>query len=175
MDLRTTIQPKSDQLNADDLIGGTKTIKIRDVKGAQDEAQPVSIYFDGDDNKPYKPCKSMRRVLVQLWGGESENYKGRYLTLYRDDSVKFAGVEVGGIRISHASHIEEDTRVLLTVAKNSRKPVVIKKIEVKKRQIKDMAAAKQAIKDGKTTIDNLQEKYELTEQQLKELKDEAAK
>jgi hypothetical protein len=146
MDIRATIQPKSDQLNADDLIGGAKTIQIRDVKGAQDEAQPLSIYFDGDDNKPYKPCKSMRRVLVQLWGYESDDYKGRYLTLYRDDSVKFAGVEVGGIRISHASHIENDTRVLLTVSKSKRTPVTIQKLEIKKPQIKDFEGAKKPLR-----------------------------
>jgi hypothetical protein len=169
MDIRATIQPKSDQLNADDLIGGAKTIKIRDVKGAQDEAQPLSIYFDGDDNKPYKPCKSMRRVLVQLWGYESDDYKGRYLTLYRDDSVKFAGVEVGGIRISHASHIENDTRVLLTVSKSKRAPVTIQKLEIKKPQIKDFEGAKKAVAEGTVTIELLQSKYEISDEQIKKL------
>ena len=57
MDLSKTIIPKSDQLNADDLISGAKTIKIRDIKGGADEAQPVCIYFYGDNNKPFKPCK----------------------------------------------------------------------------------------------------------------------
>ena len=67
MDLSKTIIPKSDQLNADDLIAGSKIIKIRDIKGGSDDAQPVNIYFYGDNNKPFKPCKSVRRILVQLW------------------------------------------------------------------------------------------------------------
>ena len=47
MDISMTIKPKTDQLNADDLIGGTKTIRIRDVKATDSEVQPVSIFFDG--------------------------------------------------------------------------------------------------------------------------------
>ena len=125
MDISKTIAPKSDQLNADDLIGKTKIIVITEVKGNNDPQQPISIHFEGDNKKPYKPCKSMRRVMVQLWGADASLYAGRSLMLYRDDSVLFAGVEVGGIRISHASHIEAPTKVLLTMSKSKRMPVII--------------------------------------------------
>lgn len=170
MDLSKTIIPKSDQLNADDLISGAKTIKIRDIKGGADEAQPVCIYFYGDNNKPFKPCKSMRRVLVQLWGAESSVFHGRRLTIYRDDTVKWAGVEIGGIRISHASHIPADTRVLVTTAKNNRKPMVIEVLPMV--ELKDLAGAKKALKENKVTIEAVLEKYDLTEEQFKALQDE---
>lgn len=170
MDLSKTIIPKSDQLNADDLISGAKTIKIRDVKGGSDEAQPVFIYFYGDNNKPFKPCKSMRRVLVQLWGSESTVFHGRRLTIYREDTVKWAGIETGGIRISHASHIPEATRVLVTVSKGKRVPMVIDALPLV--ELKDLAAAKTAIKDKKVTIEAISEKYDLTDEQLKTLQDE---
>jgi hypothetical protein len=62
-----TIVPKSDQLNSDDLIGGPRTIRLTKVHLTGEE-QPVALHYEGDDGKPYKPCKSMRRVLVQLWG-----------------------------------------------------------------------------------------------------------
>lgn len=169
MDLSKTIIPKSDQLNADDLISGAKIIKIRDIKGGTDEAQPVSIYFYGDNNKPFKPCKSMRRVLVQLWGADGLQYIGRRIKIFRDDTVKWAGVEIGGIRISHASHIPENTRVLVTTAKNNRKPMVIEMLPLV--ELKDLAGAKKAIKDGKVTLDAVLEKYDLTEEQLKALTD----
>lgn len=169
MDLSKTIIPKSDQLNADDLISGSRTIKIRNIKGGEDEAQPVSIYFYGDNNKPFKPCKSMRRVLVQLWGSDSLAFHGRRLTIYRDDSVKWAGVEIGGIRISHASHIPSDMRVLVTTAKNNRKPMIIEALPLI--ELKDLDGAKKAIKDGKVTLDAVLEKYDLTEEQLKALQD----
>lgn len=170
MDLSKTIIPKSDQLNSDDLISGSKIIKIRDIKGGEDEAQPVSIYFYGDNNKPFKPCKSMRRVLVQLWGADGLQYIGRRIKIFRDDTVKWAGVEIGGIRISHSSHIPSDTRVLVTTAKNNRKPMTIEVLPMV--ELKDIAGAKKALKEKKITLDAILEKYDLTEEQLKALQDE---
>lgn len=168
MDISKTIIPKSDQLNADDLIAGAKNICIRDIKAGADDAQPVSIYFYGDNNKPFKPCKSVRRILVQLWGADASKYIHRKLMLYRDDSVKWAGIEVGGIRVSHASHITEPTKVLTTVAKGSRRPITIDPLIGKK--LTDMDGAKQAIKEGKYTIDAFICNFDLTDEQLNELK-----
>lgn len=122
--LAQTIIPKSDQLNADDLIGRSMTIEITDVKGVAGE-QPIAIHFKGDNGKPYKPCKSMRRVFVFVWGDNGKEYIGRKLTLYRDEKVKFGGIEVGGIRISHMSHIAEPIKLALTETRASRKPYVV--------------------------------------------------
>jgi hypothetical protein len=121
------IAPKSDQLNADDLLGGrSMTITIIRVSANPGCAeQPISINFEGDNGKPYKPCKSMRRVLVSLWGSDGSKYIGRRLTLYRDDKVKFGGVEVGGIRISHMSDVAETVTIALTASKAQRKPFTV--------------------------------------------------
>ena len=125
-DMKQAIIPKSDQLNADDLIGGTMTIKITgvDVKGGQE--QPVSIHFEGDSGKPYKACKSMCRVMVSAWGADSKNYVGRSMTLYRDASVKWGGMAVGGIRISHMSDIDGDMTMALTVTRANKKAYTVK-------------------------------------------------
>lgn len=102
-DISNTIIAKSDQLNADDLIGGrTLTITVTAVKVPGGE-QPVAISYDGDGGKPYKPGKSMRRVLVQFWGADASQWVGRSMTLYRDAEVVYGGMKVGGIRISHLS------------------------------------------------------------------------
>jgi hypothetical protein len=170
MDISKTIVPKSDQLNADDLIAGAKTIKIREIKAGADESQPVNIYFYGDNNKPFKPCKSVRRILVQLWGADGLQYIGRRLTIFRDDSVKWAGVEIGGIRISHASHIPNATRVLVTTAKNKRTPMTIDVLPLV--ELKDLAGAKKAIKENKTTLEAIVKQYDLTPEQIKELQNE---
>lgn len=130
MNLAETIIPKSDQLNADDLISCTLTIKVTAIKGSNEPQQPVSIHYEGDNGKPYKPCKSMRRVLVSAWGANGSDYVGRSMTLYRDDSVLFGGIAVGGIRISHLSHIERDMTLALTVSRASRKPYSVKRLEV---------------------------------------------
>jgi hypothetical protein len=121
MNLAATIIPKSDQLNADDLIAGPRTIRITEVRQLTGE-QPVAIHYEGDNGRPYKPGKSMRRVLVTIWGDDSAAYIGRRLTLYRDPSIKFGGDDVGGIRISHASHIAEPHTMALTVTRGKRKP-----------------------------------------------------
>jgi hypothetical protein len=68
----------------------------------------------------------MSRVLVAAWGADANKYVGRSLTLYRDPTVKWAGMEVGGIRISHMSHIERDMVMALTATKGQRKPFMVK-------------------------------------------------
>lgn len=129
-DMSRVITPKSDQLNSDDLLTGPKTIKITGVtiKGGQD--QPISIHYEGDNGKPYKACKSMCRVMVAAWGADSSKYAGRSMTLYNDPKVRWAGMEVGGIRISHMSHIENTLTMALTVTKGNKKPYVIKPLQV---------------------------------------------
>lgn len=125
-DLTSTIAPKSDQLNADDLIGNARTITVASVKLRGEPDQPIAIGFEGDGGKPYLPCKSMRRVLVSVWGGDGNAYVGRRMTLYRDDKVQFGGMAVGGIRISHMSDITRDVTLALTATRASRKPYTVK-------------------------------------------------
>ena len=130
-DLSTTIIPKSDQTNADDLIAGPRTIRVTAVKSG-DAEQPVSIHYEGDDGRPYKPCKSMRRVLVMLWGKDGTQYVGRSMTLYRDPSVRFGKEEVGGIRISHLSHIKAEAALSLTATRGKRAPYTVKPLATEK-------------------------------------------
>jgi hypothetical protein len=125
-DLRDAIQPKSDQINADDLIAGPKTIRITRVVKMQSGEQRVHIYFEGDNGKPWKPCITMTRVLVEAWGPDSKQFVGRSVTIYRNPKVKWAGLEVGGIEISHLSHIERDFVTAVTVTKGKRKGHLVK-------------------------------------------------
>lgn len=123
IDMAQFIAPKSDQLNADDLIAGPRTITITRVTGNEGNAeQPVNVFFDGDDGKPFRPCKSMRRVMVHAWGADASKYAGRSMTLYRDPKVQFGGMAVGGIRISHMSHIDREMMMSLTATRAKRTP-----------------------------------------------------
>jgi hypothetical protein len=126
MNLLPTIVAKSDQLNADDLVGGPRTITVTAVKGSDSPDQPVSIHYEGDQGKPYKPCKTCRRVLVHCWGPEAKEFVGRRMTLYKDPDVMFGGIKVGGIRISHLSHIEREVAVALMVTRGKRAPYIVK-------------------------------------------------
>lgn len=129
-DMRAVIVPKSDQLNADDLLAGARTITVSGVTIRPGTEQPVSIHFEGDGGKPWKPCKSMARVMVHCWGPDAAEYVGRSLTLYCDPKVKWGGMAVGGIRISHLSHIGHDVVMALTETKGSRKPFTVKPLVV---------------------------------------------
>jgi hypothetical protein len=123
--------PKSDQLNADDLIGGPRTVTVTAVRANAGSAeQPVDISFEGDDGKPYKPCKSMRRVMVHVWGADAKNYIGRSMTLYCDPAVQFGGMKVGGIRISHMSHIDKAHTMALTATRAKRAPFTVQPLIV---------------------------------------------
>jgi hypothetical protein len=124
-DMTAVIIPKSDQINADDLIAGPITVTISEVAITAGTEQPVSIDI-GIPGKVYRPCKSMSRVLVAAWGPDAKQYTGRSLTLYRDPTVKWGGLDVGGIRISHLSHIDKDMTMALTATRATRKPYTVR-------------------------------------------------
>ena len=119
-DLRATIVPKSDQLNAEQLLSGPMTIRVTEVRVSDSAEQPVVVHYEGDDGRPYKPCKTMRKLLVHAWGENGRAWSGRYMTIYNDPTIRFGGAEVGGIRISHLSHIERGLRVSLTSTKGKK-------------------------------------------------------
>jgi hypothetical protein len=103
MDLTESIAPRSDQVNADDLVGGPITYTVREVrKGAAE--QPFDFMLVETD-RAYRPSKTMRRLIVAAWGPDTKDYPGRRLTLYREPSIRFGNAVVGGIRISAMSHI----------------------------------------------------------------------
>jgi hypothetical protein len=121
MDISTTTAPKSDQQNFDDYSAGPRTVTISEVKAGSTE-QPVEIHLVEYPGRPYKPSKSMRRVLIAAWGSEASAYVGRRMTLFGDPSVKFGGIALGGIKIANLSDIDKRLTVSLTVTKGKRAP-----------------------------------------------------
>lgn len=125
MDITETLAPKSDQLNADDLLGGPITVTITAVSRG-DADQPVNITTaEFGEGRPYKPCKSMRRVMVAAWGIDASTYVGHRMTIFNDQSVKWGGQDVGGIRIKALSHIQKRLTLALTVTRGKRAPFVV--------------------------------------------------
>ena len=124
--IRAAIMPKSDQLNADDLVGRSIVVRILGVKVLRTPEQPVTITIS--DHKPYKPCKGMQRVLVQLIGEDPKTWVGRWLLLYRDPEAKWAGEPVGGIRIGGISGIQSDCTVPVTINKKQRAQHEVKRL-----------------------------------------------
>ena len=124
-DMSQVIVAKSDQINAGDLVGISRTVRIASVNVQPGTEQPVAIKIEGD-KKVFRPCKSMSRVLVAAWGPDSAKYAGRSMTLYCDPDVLWAGMKVGGIRISHMSHIDGPITLALAENKKNRKLFTVK-------------------------------------------------
>jgi hypothetical protein len=123
--LRHTIVPKSDQLNAEQLLPGPMTLTVTDVRlGTED--QPLSIHYQDDNGRPFKPCKTMRKVLIFAWGEDGRDWIGRSMTVFNDPNVKFGGASVGGIRISHMTDIRGDLNLSLTATKGKKAAHTIK-------------------------------------------------
>ena len=128
MDLTQTIAPRSDQLNSDDLITGAVTVTITEVRAGNPE-QPVEVHLNEFPGRPYKPSKSMRRVMVQAWGPDASQYAGRRLTLFRNPDITFGRDKVGGIEISHMSDLPKRLTVSLMVTRGKRKPFTVEPLK----------------------------------------------
>ncbi len=125
------MQAKSDQLNYDDIGSGEIVIKVNKVIVTNTE-QPVSIFYDGCNDKPYKPSKGMIRLISEAWGVESDCWIGKSISLYGDDSVKWAGKEIGGIRINAFSDINKGgISAFVALSRGKRRKVTVKYLEVK--------------------------------------------
>ena len=124
MDISDTLAPKSDQMDYEDMLTGPKTLTITNVRKGPSAEQPIQIDFEEFD-RPWRPAKTVRRVLVACWGPDGSAYIGRQVTLYGDPTVTWAGEAIGGIRLSHASHIAEPVTVTLTVRRGKRAPFVV--------------------------------------------------
>lgn len=122
--LLKAIEPKSDQLNADDFITGPRNLKIKAVKPG-DSVKQVYIYLEGFEERPYKPCKGMLRVLTDSWPGCPTTWVGRWMRLFRNPEVMYAGEKVGGIQISKLSGIEKGKEFILTISKTKRVKIFI--------------------------------------------------
>jgi hypothetical protein len=72
----------------------------------------------------------MRRVMIHAWGDDGRVWVGKSMTVYNDPEVKWAGVKVGGIRISHLSDIGRTMDIALTATKGKRTPYQVKPLTV---------------------------------------------
>lgn len=139
-DMSAVIVPKSDQINAEDFLAGPGVFTIDDVSISPGTEQPVSIKLTGE-KRVWRPCKSMSRVLVSAWGPDARQYVGRSVRLFCDPNVTWGGMKVGGIRISHMSHIERDMVIALTATKGKKVMATIKPLVMEQQRQPDPNAA----------------------------------
>lgn len=128
MNVSEAIAPKSDQLNAEDLLTGPRTVRISGVSAGSVE-QPLVVHYEGENGRPWKPSKTMSRMMTAMWGMESDAWVGQSVTLFRNPDIMFGGQKVGGIEISHATGIERRFTAVLSVTRGKRKPFSVDVLE----------------------------------------------
>ena len=133
-DVSFAAQAKSDQLNAVDIMGIEPVITISEVQVTQGD-QPVLVFYHGCNDRPWKPSKGMIRILMAGWGKESDNWIGNSVQIFMEPSVKYAGKEVGGVRIRAMSDISTNgIMCALTLNRQKREPYPVKFLSMERPQ-----------------------------------------
>jgi hypothetical protein len=115
------IKKNTDQLNFEDFLGGvTRIVTIAKVEKGRKEGQ-YDIAIEGDD-RYWRPPPTVLKQLVSAWTDEADTWVGRQALLYGDPDVMMAGQVVGGIRVSHVSHIDGPVTESLSVTRGKRRP-----------------------------------------------------
>ena len=180
-DLSNTIISKSDQLNADDLVGTDRVITVTGVKRGNAE-NPVVINYQGDDGRPFKPCKTVRRILIAAWGEDGNHWIGKQMRLFCDPTVVYAGQAVGGIRVSALSDINKPLSVKLALTRGKKKEHIINVLQPEQKPPytpdgfkKALASAEQKRHAGELTaeqiINKCQSTRSLSDEQRKAIRD----
>lgn len=118
--MRVTIEKKTDQLNYEDFLGGiTRIVTIAGVRKGTKEQQ-YDIEIEGD-TRVWRPAVTVLKLLVAAWGDDATQWVGRRALLWGDPEVKFGGKKVGGIRVSHLSHIEKPIAENLSETRGQRR------------------------------------------------------
>lgn len=104
MDISDTLASNSDQLDAADLTQEGRVFTVTGVNVTNGD-QPVNVQL-AEFPRVWRPAKTVRRLLAAGWGTDSSQWVGRRVHLYNDESVKWAGQAVGGIRIKAMSGLD---------------------------------------------------------------------
>jgi hypothetical protein len=134
MNIREFLTIKSDRLNYENFIMGAKEFKISKLAKKTDQGKArLLIYFEGHEATPYWPSLGMIKCLSSPDGwGESpfSEWIGRSMTLFGEPTVVYAGKEIGGIQISHISHIKTEYSTKITLRRGMRIDFTIEPIAV---------------------------------------------
>jgi hypothetical protein len=109
-------------------MAGPLTVRVTGLAAGSPDQPVIVRVSDAATEAPlrdYKPCKSMRRVLIACWGDKGRDWIGKSMTLVGDPSVVFGGVRVGGIRIAAVSGIDAPRKIMLTTTRSKRAETII--------------------------------------------------
>ena len=125
--MKITAEPRSDQINFEDFVGGPKIYTIGGVRVGTAE-QKYDIQLQGEE-RVWRPPLTVLRTLIACWGDDATVWQGRQVELYGDPSIRFGKEAVGGIRIKALSHLDEPKTVTVTVARGKRQKITIQPLQ----------------------------------------------
>ena len=125
--MKITAEPRSDQINYEDFVGGSKIFTVAGVRNGTAE-QKYDIGLQGEE-RVWRPPLTVLRTLIACWGDDAEVWQGRQVELYGDPSIRFGKDAVGGIRIKALSHLDEPKTVTVTVARGKRQKITIQPLQ----------------------------------------------
>lgn len=122
--MKITAEPRSDQWNAEDFIGGPRTFRIAGIVDGAAE-QKYDIQLEGE-KRVWRPPVTVLRTLMKAWqSDDSDDWIGKSVTLYCDEKVTFGKDTPGGIRVSHVSGIDKPVTVNVSEKRGRRKNVTV--------------------------------------------------
>lgn len=126
MDMTESLAPRSDQMNSEDLLTGDRVLTIKEIRSGSAD-QPFDFFFE-EFPRPWRPSKTMRRLMAIAWNStNSDDYIGKRIQLFRDPSIRFGGMEVGGIRIRAMSGLGKPTvKASLTSTRGKKETHIVK-------------------------------------------------
>lgn len=117
--MKITAEPRSDQWNADDFVGGPRVFTVAGVKAGSAE-QKYDIELVEGEGRVWRPPLTVLRILISAWGNEASAWVGQRVELFRDESIRFGNDAVGGIRIHALTGIDKPLTVALTATRGKR-------------------------------------------------------
>jgi hypothetical protein len=64
-----------------------------------EQSEKYALHFRDKNYKPLLLNKTNIRVLVDLYGGESEAWLGQPIVVYSDPNISYGGKRIGGVRL----------------------------------------------------------------------------
>jgi len=130
--MRITAEPRSDQWNYEDFVGGSRVFTVAGVRNGTAE-QKYDIGLQGEE-RVWRPPLTVLRILIACWGDDATVWQGRQVELYGEPNIRFGKDLVGGIRIKSLSHIDGPQTVNVTVARGKRQKITIQPLQMAQRQ-----------------------------------------
>lgn len=126
--MKITAEPRSDQINYEDFIGGSQVFTVAGVRvGTAEQKYDIGLV---DEQRVWRPPLTVLRTLIACWGDDATAWVGRQVELYGDPSIRFGKEAVGGIRIAALSHLDEPKTVSVTVARGKRQKITIQPLQI---------------------------------------------